>query len=86
MKTLGQLKHIVSKIEGVDIGIVLSRVIGAWTDFCKRLKNQGLCYDYPDNPQVGFLLYHIGEAVEWSKKDPVIPAKKGGMKQYEPSQ
>jgi hypothetical protein len=82
---LGQLKHIIAKLGGVDVGFVMDKVIGNWLDFGRYLKDQGLVFDWPDKPNVGFLLKHITPAVEFSKQVSA-PKKSGGVKVYESSE
>lgn len=68
MKNLGQFSHI-AKTEGVDLGDVMVSAVRDWMGFGKYLKGQGLVFDFPDSPNIGFFLKHFEGAARFSKKN-----------------
>jgi DNA-binding Lrp family transcriptional regulator len=68
-KEQGQFTQLAKLLAGLDACYVMSTVIRDWVPFGKFLKEQGVVYDFPDRPHVGFLLKHGLMAGQFYEKD-----------------
>lgn len=84
-KKSGQLIHLRNKFSTVDIGLVMDCIVSKWVEFGKSLKDQGMVQEFPDLPNIGFVLKHGEAAVRfWQKStEPVLQFE--GLKPFVPS-
>lgn len=72
---VGQLSHI-AKALGVETDRTIQYVIPNWIGFCKFVESQAGLKKSPDVPQIGFLLKHTTEAVNYAKEGLQLTAPK----------
>lgn len=84
MKEQGQLGYLAKSLATLDIGPIMASVLADWIGFGKFLKDQGLVWDFPDKPSIGFFLKHGGMAFEFSKK--LGSSVSVGLKPFDPDE
>jgi len=67
----GQLGHMVNRVGFEPAKTLLAAAVGDWGDFAYYV--QGLGIKAPEEPQIGFLLWRIEDAISWHKEQAKKP-------------